>query len=116
MPSRYRHSWGMWINRVDLVASSATRKEIGRGSLLASGIYMIFCAEEALMGLLDADISPVKRATLLKRRGVVTIEHFRDHWAGPHAKIAETIPGGNKVYPKPDRSEIVGSGIYWFGV
>lgn len=34
-----------------------------------------------------------KRCSLLRRRSDLTAQAFRDHWSGPHADIAKTIPG-----------------------
>jgi hypothetical protein len=34
-----------------------------------------------------------KRCSLLRRRRDLTVDAFRDHWAGPHAAIARTMPG-----------------------
>lgn len=37
--------------------------------------------------------SSCKRSSLLQRRADLSSESFRDHWAGPHAAIARTMPG-----------------------
>jgi hypothetical protein len=37
--------------------------------------------------------SKAKRSSLLRRRNALTIDEFRTHWAGPHAKIATGMPG-----------------------
>lgn len=34
-----------------------------------------------------------KRCSLLQRRSDLSTEAFRDHWSGPHADIAKSIPG-----------------------
>lgn len=34
-----------------------------------------------------------KRTSLLQRRQDLSVQAFRDHWAGPHASIARTMPG-----------------------
>ena len=34
-----------------------------------------------------------KRCCLLRRRRDLSVAAFRDHWAGPHAAIARTLPG-----------------------
>lgn len=34
-----------------------------------------------------------KRCSLLQRRSNLSTQAFRDHWSGPHADIAKTIPG-----------------------
>ncbi len=34
-----------------------------------------------------------KRCSLLKRRQDLSVQSFRDHWAGPHAVIARAMPG-----------------------
>lgn len=38
-------------------------------------------------------LQPVKRCSLLRRRLDTTFQQFSEHWAGPHASIARTIPG-----------------------